>query len=155
MTSAVSNPRGLTAAPSRRTAAQAAAYSSLAERPSSTITAPPPLAGDQPCAGDPLTPLETQHHHTAITEAIGQQRHAARARLAQAGYTPTVVAADAAHGYPDRAPYDRVLSTCGAFMPRRDYQRPTGFRDLKPRVALPRGSGPPGLAAGTSQECHW
>ncbi|WP_216206486.1 ATP-grasp peptide maturase system methyltransferase [Amycolatopsis aidingensis] len=36
----------------------------------------------------------------------------AQQRLAQAGYTPTVATADAAHGYLDAAPYDRILATC-------------------------------------------
>lgn len=31
--------------------------------------------------------------------------------LAELGYTPTLVTTDGTHGYPDRAPYDRVLST--------------------------------------------
>ncbi len=31
--------------------------------------------------------------------------------LAELGYTPTLATADGTHGYPDRAPYDRVLST--------------------------------------------
>jgi len=36
----------------------------------------------------------------------------AQALLAAAGYHPTCVAGDGALGYPDRAPYDRVLCTC-------------------------------------------
>lgn len=35
----------------------------------------------------------------------------ARARLADAGYRPTVVTADGADGYPSRKPYDRLLAT--------------------------------------------
>lgn len=35
----------------------------------------------------------------------------ARARLAGAGYRPTLVATDGAEGYPPRAPYDRLLAT--------------------------------------------
>jgi protein-L-isoaspartate(D-aspartate) O-methyltransferase len=31
--------------------------------------------------------------------------------LAELGYTPTLATADGLHGYPDRAPYDRVLGT--------------------------------------------
>ncbi|MGH3865258.1 MAG: methyltransferase domain-containing protein [Pseudonocardiaceae bacterium] len=31
--------------------------------------------------------------------------------LAELGYTPTLATADGTHGYPDRAPYDRVLGT--------------------------------------------
>jgi protein-L-isoaspartate O-methyltransferase len=37
---------------------------------------------------------------------------AARERLAQLGYRPTVAAADGADGYPPGAPYDRLLATC-------------------------------------------
>lgn len=36
----------------------------------------------------------------------------ARAAMGHAGYTPTVIVGDGAAGYPDRAPYDRVLATC-------------------------------------------
>ncbi|WP_374935834.1 methyltransferase domain-containing protein, partial [Streptomyces sp. SM14] len=37
---------------------------------------------------------------------------AARARLAEAGYRPLVVTADGAGGWPERAPYDRIIATC-------------------------------------------
>jgi methyltransferase of ATP-grasp peptide maturase system len=36
----------------------------------------------------------------------------ARARLAASGYTPTLAAADGAGGYPEYAPYDRIIATC-------------------------------------------
>lgn len=36
----------------------------------------------------------------------------ARERLARIGYRPTLVAADGAHGFPEHAPYDRVIATC-------------------------------------------
>ncbi|MGH3937133.1 MAG: methyltransferase domain-containing protein [Pseudonocardiaceae bacterium] len=113
--------------------------------------------------------------HVTTIDVDPQVVSVARQRLARAGYTPTVIAADAGLGHPDRAPYDRILSTCswpripgpwleqtrpgglvlnhlyteldagamvllrvaadgtatgnflseyGAFMPRRDYQRP-------------------------------
>jgi protein-L-isoaspartate O-methyltransferase len=35
----------------------------------------------------------------------------ARAALAAAGYSPLVITGDGADGYPDAAPYDRVLAT--------------------------------------------
>lgn len=35
----------------------------------------------------------------------------ARRTLVELGYAPTLAAADGAHGYPDRAPYDRILGT--------------------------------------------
>jgi protein-L-isoaspartate O-methyltransferase len=37
---------------------------------------------------------------------------AARERLREAGYTPTVAVADGYAGYPENAPYDRVIGTC-------------------------------------------
>jgi protein-L-isoaspartate O-methyltransferase len=37
--------------------------------------------------------------------------HGARAALATAGYSPLVITGDGAEGYPDQAPYDRVIAT--------------------------------------------
>ncbi|MER6916779.1 methyltransferase domain-containing protein [Streptomyces sp. NPDC000594] len=37
----------------------------------------------------------------------------ARERLATAGYRPTVITGDGSLGAPDRAPYDRIIVTCG------------------------------------------
>ncbi|MGW7617126.1 methyltransferase domain-containing protein [Streptomyces antimycoticus] len=37
----------------------------------------------------------------------------ARARLRAAGYEPTLVTGDGMAGHPERAPYDRLLATCG------------------------------------------
>lgn len=37
----------------------------------------------------------------------------ARVRLAEHGYHPHVVAGDGADGVPDRAPFDRIIATCG------------------------------------------
>ena len=37
----------------------------------------------------------------------------AQTTLAHAGYTPTVVCGDGAAGVPDRAPFDRIIATCG------------------------------------------
>jgi protein-L-isoaspartate O-methyltransferase len=36
----------------------------------------------------------------------------ARTRLAASGYNPTLAAADGAGGYPEYAPYDRIVATC-------------------------------------------
>lgn len=38
---------------------------------------------------------------------------AARTRLFEAGYEPTLIAGDGTAGHPARAPYDRLLATCG------------------------------------------
>lgn len=43
----------------------------------------------------------------------GQLTEAAAKRLAAVGYEPTVVTGDGRDGYPPRAPYDRVIPTCG------------------------------------------
>ncbi|MEU8473781.1 methyltransferase domain-containing protein [Streptomyces hygroscopicus] len=54
---------------------------------------------------------------------------AASGRLRQAGYEPTLVAGDGMAGYPERAPYDRLLATCGVGRiptPWRDQLRPGG-----------------------------
>jgi protein-L-isoaspartate(D-aspartate) O-methyltransferase len=39
----------------------------------------------------------------------------ARDRLASIGYTPHLAVADGAGGYPDRAPYDRLICTCAVW----------------------------------------
>lgn len=36
---------------------------------------------------------------------------AARGQLRRCGYTPAVITADGAHGYPNHAPYDRIIAT--------------------------------------------
>ncbi len=38
---------------------------------------------------------------------------AARAALRKAGYTPTLTVGDGTRGWPERAPYDRLIATCG------------------------------------------
>ncbi|MGW5448676.1 methyltransferase domain-containing protein [Streptomyces asiaticus] len=53
----------------------------------------------------------------------------AKTRLRSAGYEPTLVAGDGMAGYPERAPYDRLLATCGVGRiptPWRDQLRPGG-----------------------------
>jgi protein-L-isoaspartate(D-aspartate) O-methyltransferase len=44
-----------------------------------------------------------------VDPAIAHQAHQA---LQKAGYHPTTVIGDGAHGYPQNAPYDRILATC-------------------------------------------
>ncbi|MFD0443998.1 methyltransferase domain-containing protein [Streptomyces indonesiensis] len=54
---------------------------------------------------------------------------AAKTRLRSAGYEPTLVAGDGMAGYSKRAPYDRLLATCGVGRiptPWRDQLRPGG-----------------------------
>ncbi|GAA1139444.1 MULTISPECIES: methyltransferase domain-containing protein [Streptomyces violaceusniger group] len=54
---------------------------------------------------------------------------AAKTRLRSAGYEPTLVAGDGMAGCPERAPYDRLLATCGVGRipnPWREQLRPGG-----------------------------
>ncbi|WP_046470800.1 methyltransferase domain-containing protein [Allosalinactinospora lopnorensis] len=46
-----------------------------------------------------------------VDEQVAKQ---AAANLERAGYSPTLVVGDGAHGWPENAPYDRVHVTCGA-----------------------------------------
>lgn len=77
----------------------------------------------------------------------------AERRLHRAGYAPRVVAGDGREGHPDRAPYDRVIATCGmdsipyAWWSRplpgdkggqRSEVNPHGMRCLAPRFCRPR-----------------
>ncbi|MFR9725810.1 methyltransferase domain-containing protein [Streptomyces sp. MS19] len=54
--------------------------------------------------------LGSRHVTTVDTEP--ELVHAARARLAQAGYSPRVVLADGAQGHTESAPYSRIIATC-------------------------------------------
>jgi protein-L-isoaspartate(D-aspartate) O-methyltransferase len=54
--------------------------------------------------------LGDQHVFSVDVEA--ELIELARTRLADAGYHPTLVAADGAAGLPDHAPYDRIIATC-------------------------------------------
>uniref|UniRef100_UPI0004CB8854 protein-L-isoaspartate(D-aspartate) O-methyltransferase n=1 Tax=Streptomyces hygroscopicus TaxID=1912 RepID=UPI0004CB8854 len=51
--------------------------------------------------------------HVVTVDVDPELVAAARARLRQAGYEPTLVAGDGMAGYPERAPYERLLATCG------------------------------------------
>ncbi|MEV6122054.1 methyltransferase domain-containing protein [Streptomyces sp. NPDC052077] len=79
-------------------------------------------------AGDGTTVLEigtgTGYNAALLAHRLGDDRvttidiapditHPARERLATAGYRPLVVTGDGSLGVHDRAPYDRVIVTCG------------------------------------------
>ncbi|AEM86861.1 methyltransferase domain-containing protein [Streptomyces violaceusniger] len=51
--------------------------------------------------------------HVVTVDVDPELVAAAAARLRQAGYEPTLVAGDGTAGHPERAPYDRLLATCG------------------------------------------
>jgi methyltransferase of ATP-grasp peptide maturase system len=51
--------------------------------------------------------------HVVTVDVDPELVAAARARLRQIGYEPTLVAGDGMAGHPERAPYDRLLATCG------------------------------------------
>ncbi len=79
-------------------------------------------------AADPMTVLEigtaTGYNAALLCHRLGD-RHVttidicpelvalARVRLAEHGYHPHVVAGDGADGVPERAPFDRIIATCG------------------------------------------
>lgn len=50
--------------------------------------------------------------HVVTIDLTPDITRAARARLAAAGYSPLVATGDGADGYPERAPYDRIIATC-------------------------------------------
>ncbi|MEU5434727.1 ATP-grasp peptide maturase system methyltransferase [Streptomyces sp. NPDC020719] len=52
---------------------------------------------------EPVTSIETD-------EGVARR---AREALAQCGYTPHLLVADGRAGHPERAPYDRLIATCG------------------------------------------
>ncbi|WP_030775206.1 methyltransferase domain-containing protein [Streptomyces sp. NRRL F-2664] len=52
-------------------------------------------------------------HHVTTIEVDPELSHTAERRLFEAGYTPTVIAADGRAGYWEKAPYDRLIATCG------------------------------------------
>ncbi|MFE2185688.1 methyltransferase domain-containing protein [Streptomyces sp. NPDC059455] len=67
--------------------------------------------------------------HVVTVDVDPELVAAARTRLRSAGYEPTLVAGDGMAGYPERAPYDRLLATCGVGRiptPWRDQLRPGG-----------------------------
>ncbi|MFE1930040.1 methyltransferase domain-containing protein [Streptomyces sp. NPDC059474] len=51
--------------------------------------------------------------HVVTVDVDPELVAAAAARLRSAGYEPALVAGDGMAGYPERAPYDRLLATCG------------------------------------------
>jgi len=52
-------------------------------------------------------------HQVTTIEISPELAALARVRLAEHGYHPHVVAGDGADGVPDRAPFDRIIATCG------------------------------------------
>lgn len=59
-------------------------------------------------AGRPPARLRARHHGRHRSARGRHRPPPART----SGYTPTVATTDAAHGFPDCAPYDRIVSTC-------------------------------------------
>ncbi|WP_086705577.1 methyltransferase domain-containing protein [Streptomyces antimycoticus] len=51
--------------------------------------------------------------HVVTVDVDPELVAAAKARLRLAGYEPTLIAGDGMAGHPERAPYDRLLATCG------------------------------------------
>ncbi|MBO3674784.1 methyltransferase domain-containing protein [Streptomyces sp. NEAU-YJ-81] len=67
--------------------------------------------------------------HVVTVDVDPELVAAAQTRLRQTGYEPTLVAGDGMAGHPERAPYDRLLATCGVGRiptPWRDQLRPGG-----------------------------
>lgn len=52
-------------------------------------------------------------HRVTTIEISPELAALARVRLAEHGYHPHVVTGDGADGVPDRAPFDRIIATCG------------------------------------------
>lgn len=52
-------------------------------------------------------------HQVTTIEISPELAALARVRLAEHGYHPHVVTGDGADGVPDRAPFDRIIATCG------------------------------------------
>src|SRR5262249_50607853 len=50
--------------------------------------------------------------HVVSVDIDGGLVEAARAHLSSLGYAPTVATVDGEAGYPDPAPYDRIIATC-------------------------------------------
>ncbi len=50
--------------------------------------------------------------HVTTIDLDPEITDSARAHLATAGYRPAVVTGDGARGWPERAPYDRIIATC-------------------------------------------
>jgi protein-L-isoaspartate(D-aspartate) O-methyltransferase len=51
-------------------------------------------------------------HNVTTIDIDAELVDLARMRLAGCGYEPTLAVADGSHGYPERAPYDRIIATC-------------------------------------------
>jgi protein-L-isoaspartate(D-aspartate) O-methyltransferase len=91
---------------------------------------------------------------------------AARARLAGAGYAPTIATCDGRRGYPARAPYDRIIATVAnerVPYPWVEQTRPGGIilADIRPRGMTWAGAlarltvAADGTASGPLVSCTW
>ncbi|WP_165975866.1 methyltransferase domain-containing protein [Actinomadura rubrisoli] len=91
---------------------------------------------------------------------------AARLRLADAGYAPSVAAYDGPRGYPPRAPYDRIIATVATEhvpVPWVEQTRPGGviLADIRPRGMTWAGAlarltvAADGTASGPLVSCTW
>ncbi|MFI0450618.1 methyltransferase domain-containing protein [Actinomadura sp. 6N118] len=119
----------------------------------------------------------TGYNAALLSERLGSARvttvdidpeltDAARVRLAQAGYTPTVAPHDGPQGYPPRAPYDRIIATVATEQVPRPWVEQTHpggliLADIRPRGMTWAGAlarltvADDGTASGPLISCTW
>jgi methyltransferase of ATP-grasp peptide maturase system len=104
--------------------------------------------------------------HVTTVDIDPELTDAARLRLADAGYHPTVAARDGTQGFPARAPYDRVIATVATERvpyPWVQQTRPGGIvlADVRPRGMTRAGAltrltvADDGIATGPLISCTW